>query len=191
MDHLHLRRSVAAAPAPGTRPLSLPANLGFEEGKPGSPPPGWFFAPPPDGRRLQAELTGERPKEGKQCAVLPAIPPGELSDSWFPNLMQAVDPAPELTPAMREQKALSLMLHGTPDSGGMRGLGQAQRTLSLKRVENRLEFPENRPPKLHELKPGVLYVDLTRLRDQDFKDALPRLAKGKDEQLEKALALLR
>ncbi|RPJ25882.1 MAG: peptidase S41, partial [Planctomycetaceae bacterium] len=36
-----------------------------------------------------------------------------------------------------------------------------------------------RPPKLHEIKPGIWYVDITRLTDAEFDAALPNLAKAK------------
>jgi hypothetical protein len=41
------------------------------------------------------------------------------------------------------------------------------------------EMDTRRPPKLHEIKPGIFYVDITRLNDKDFEKALPDLAKAK------------
>ncbi|HMW01889.1 MAG TPA: S41 family peptidase [Acidobacteriota bacterium] len=38
---------------------------------------------------------------------------------------------------------------------------------------------ETRPPKLHELKPGIFYIDVERITDDDFQQALPQLIQAK------------
>jgi C-terminal processing protease CtpA/Prc len=54
-----------------------------------------------------------------------------------------------------------------------------RRTVTVRRSHPGLEVTEPRPPKVHEVKPGILYVDLDRITDADFQKALPRLAKAK------------
>jgi C-terminal processing protease CtpA/Prc len=50
-------------------------------------------------------------------------------------------------------------------------------------VRHSMQFPasvtEARPEKIAELKPGLFYVDLTRILDDDFKGALDRLSQAK------------
>jgi C-terminal processing protease CtpA/Prc len=41
------------------------------------------------------------------------------------------------------------------------------------------DLTESRPAKVAEIKPGVMYVDLDRITDKDFQDAVPRLQKAK------------
>jgi Peptidase family S41 len=37
---------------------------------------------------------------------------------------------------------------------------------------------EPRPPKIHEIEPGIVYVDFARIDDRDFRAALPRMEKA-------------
>jgi C-terminal processing protease CtpA/Prc len=46
-------------------------------------------------------------------------------------------------------------------------------------IRSRSQMDTKRPPKLHEIKPGIFYADITRLDDKDFETALPELAKAK------------
>jgi hypothetical protein len=58
-------------------------------------------------------------------------------------------------------------------------------TVTLQRVASARSGPrgpnlrEHRLPKVHEVEPGVWYVDLDRVSEADFRAALPRLSKGK------------
>jgi len=59
-----------------------------------------------------------------------------------------------------------------------RGSDGEVRTVTVARSEKAVAFDPERPPELHEIKPGVFYVDLTRLSHEDFEAALPKLAKA-------------
>ncbi len=61
----------------------------------------------------------------------------------------------------------------------VRGPNATVREVTLARVDppSTLSFP--RPPKVHEIRPGVVYVDITRLTDTEFKESLPSLAQAK------------
>ena len=52
------------------------------------------------------------------------------------------------------------------------------RTVTLRRGAQGQTLQETRPPKIDELKPGVFYIDLGRIKDEDFQAALPRLEKA-------------
>jgi C-terminal processing protease CtpA/Prc len=54
------------------------------------------------------------------------------------------------------------------------------RSVTLKRNTEIQTLRGMRPPKLHELRPGIFYVDLDQIKDEEFKEALPKLegAKG-------------
>lgn len=58
----------------------------------------------------------------------------------------------------------------------VRGADGLVRKLTVRRSKK--EMVNNRPPKLHEIKPGVFYVDVTRLTQDEFDAALPELAKA-------------
>lgn len=53
------------------------------------------------------------------------------------------------------------------------------RTVSLERVPYEKMPEEPRPGKITEVRPGIWYVDLGRISDEDFKAALPQLAGAK------------
>jgi len=53
------------------------------------------------------------------------------------------------------------------------------RTVTLARSGTPPPNDRKRPPKLHEIRPGVFYVDVTRLSQQEFDEALPRLTQAK------------
>ena len=50
-----------------------------------------------------------------------------------------------------------------------------RRTLTLRRTIPTKSLVERRPPKIGEIRPGIMYVDLDRITDDDFQTALPRL----------------
>jgi C-terminal processing protease CtpA/Prc len=51
--------------------------------------------------------------------------------------------------------------------------------VSVPRQKHHLASEETRPPKVHELKPGIWYVDMDRITDDDFKAALSDLERAK------------
>jgi C-terminal processing protease CtpA/Prc len=52
------------------------------------------------------------------------------------------------------------------------------RTVRLRRAPRGEPLAEPRPPKIREIEPGILYVDIGRIDDRDFREALPRLEKA-------------
>jgi C-terminal processing protease CtpA/Prc len=53
-----------------------------------------------------------------------------------------------------------------------------RRTVTLDCTARVGELREPRPPKVQELEPGIFYVDLDRITDEDFSRAVPLLAKA-------------
>lgn len=60
----------AALPMPETIPTRKATNLGFEEGEPGMPPPGWSIGSTGGGRGFTAQTETGDPKEGGRCLKL-------------------------------------------------------------------------------------------------------------------------
>ncbi|HYC91094.1 MAG TPA: S41 family peptidase [Thermoanaerobaculia bacterium] len=58
----------------------------------------------------------------------------------------------------------------------IRNADGSTRTVTLTRAARTEPLREKRPEMVAELKPGILYVDLDRLKDPDFEAALPKLA---------------
>jgi C-terminal processing protease CtpA/Prc len=61
----------------------------------------------------------------------------------------------------------------------VRGADDTVHAVTIARSGSLSPLDLKRPPKLHEIRPGVFYVDVTRLSDQEFNEALPRLAQAK------------
>jgi hypothetical protein len=53
------------------------------------------------------------------------------------------------------------------------------KSVKLKRNVEFDKISEVRPPKTAELKPGIFYLDLDRIKDEDFKPMLPQLEKAR------------
>lgn len=85
------------------------------------------------------------------------------------------------TPQWRRVGALNRLRFGAEGSElklDLRSPGAQPRSLTIKRVLlPRLEEP--RPPKVHELEPGIFYLDLTRMEGPDWTAALPRVTNAK------------
>jgi hypothetical protein len=83
--------AVAQEPKPKAAPATpqAPVNLGFEEGKLGKVPAGWFFPPicADDGYKLA--ISEEKPFAGKRCAVLSRT--ADTDAAAFGNILQSVD----------------------------------------------------------------------------------------------------
>jgi C-terminal processing protease CtpA/Prc len=90
---------------------------------------------------------------------------------------------PGSTPQCVRYRALSYLLTRGPrdkvrlelepvDSPGVR------RSATLDCTARAGELREPRPEKVHELEPGIFYLDLDRITDEDFSRALPSLAKA-------------
>jgi len=65
-----INRTHAALPVSEAIPTRKATNLGFEEGEPGMPPPGWFIASTAGVRGFTAQTETGDPKEGARCLKL-------------------------------------------------------------------------------------------------------------------------
>ncbi|HJV88982.1 MAG TPA: erythromycin esterase family protein [Holophagaceae bacterium] len=87
------------APAPAATLNATPTNLGFEEGAPGTLPPGWFLADRLVEDGFRGEWTGEAVQEGKGAFHL-FHSTGDSALGWA-TAMQSVDPTPYLGKRVR------------------------------------------------------------------------------------------
>ena len=82
------------------------------------------------------------------------------------------------TSQWRRYRALRELAVGEPDSEMnleiQSGAGQP-RTVAVRRTLGNGPLKEPRPPKVTEIKSGIVYVDLDRVTDQDLKAAIPQL----------------
>lgn len=86
------------------------------------------------------------------------------------------------TPQWRRFVALLELGAGSPNEKVelvLEPMEGARRTVTLARVPFNLKPDEPRPEKIAELRPGIWYLDLDRISDDDFKAALPRLAEAR------------
>jgi C-terminal processing protease CtpA/Prc len=88
------------------------------------------------------------------------------------------------TPQWRRYRAVQTLGLGGPGSVrlAIEHPGGAAATVTLERSLPTFgpgALEEKRPEKIADLAPGILYVDLTRISDDDWKGALDRLAKAK------------
>lgn len=86
------------------------------------------------------------------------------------------------TPQWRRCRALGRLSAG--QEGGevlleVEGQAGASREVTLRRTVQVGELQEPRPAKIAELRPGIIYVDLDRITDDDFREALGRLERAK------------
>ncbi|MBI3406834.1 MAG: hypothetical protein HY040_00575, partial [Planctomycetes bacterium] len=85
------------------------------------------------------------------------------------------------TPQYRRYVALAELALGVKDSAlKLEILSPAGQTreVKLRRTVPFTEFQEKRPEKIAELKPGVMYVDIDRITDAEFRAARPKLAEA-------------
>jgi C-terminal processing protease CtpA/Prc len=69
--------------------------------------------------------------------------------------------------------------HGTEAVLEVEDANGGLRRVSLRRSGGYADPARKRPPMVHEIKLGTWYVDITRISDADFKEALPRLEKAR------------
>jgi C-terminal processing protease CtpA/Prc len=86
------------------------------------------------------------------------------------------------TPQWRRAAALLVFLSDGPKDSEMKLEVQDEkgqrRSVTLRRSVEGASLFENRPAKIAELRPGIYYVALDRINDEDFKKALPELEKA-------------
>jgi C-terminal processing protease CtpA/Prc len=86
------------------------------------------------------------------------------------------------TPQWRRYNASVLLADGAKDSQlelEVQDAKEQVRTVTLRRTVESQSLSEARPPKISELKPGIFYVNLDRITDEDFQAALPQLEKAR------------
>ncbi len=81
------------------------------------------------------------------------------------------------TPGWRRYKAVFELSTGVPESPVSLKVQGAAQPVTLRRTKDLRTFSQEfLPPTLHEIKPGIVYLDLIRARsEKDFLEALPRL----------------
>lgn len=85
------------------------------------------------------------------------------------------------TPQWRRYVALVVLPTGSKDSEMKLDVEDAkgeQRAVILHRSVETTTITETRPAKIAELRPGIYYVALDRIKDEDFQNALPQLEKA-------------
>jgi len=85
------------------------------------------------------------------------------------------------TPQWRRFLALESLRSGSKDSEvrlQVQSPGSQARSVVVRRSVEVDSLTESRPPKIKELKPGIYYLDLDRIKDEDFDAALPQLEKA-------------
>ncbi|MEK6282727.1 MAG: S41 family peptidase [Acidobacteriota bacterium] len=86
------------------------------------------------------------------------------------------------TPQWRRHVALRKLRGGAKDSElklDVQPLTGTPRTVVLRRDSESLVFAEMRPPPVNEIKPGIYYLDLDRIKDEDFQTVLPKLEQAR------------
>jgi hypothetical protein len=116
----------------------------------------------------------ENVEKGDVIESIDGVPAKEA----FAKLSSEVSAA---TPQRRKQVAFRFGwgLLSQPAKMEIRGGDDQVRTVSVPRRNQRISFDSDRPPKLHEIRPGVYYVDITRTSHEEFEAALAALAKAK------------
>lgn len=85
------------------------------------------------------------------------------------------------TPQWRRYSAMFWLAIGAKDSElrlDVQGEDGQTRPVVLRRTVETQNLNETRPPKISELKSGIFYVALDRIKDEDFQAALPQLEKA-------------
>lgn len=121
----------AASPGPVAAPplAAAPVNLDFEQGELGQMPAGWTMTAASERAGFGADLTDERPYQGKTCAVVRGISYGKAPGTA--TLMQSFDAA-----AYRGQRVRFRAAVRTDDS-------RAQLWLAVERLDHRPSFVDN------------------------------------------------
>lgn len=86
------------------------------------------------------------------------------------------------TPQWRRWRALQeLARHKAGERAALeiQDAGGETRSVTLAAVSPAQEPREPRPPKVHEMRPSIVYVDLDRIDDEDFARALPELEQAR------------
>ena len=86
------------------------------------------------------------------------------------------------TPQWRRYRGLASLAAGEPHEPvamEVEGHTGKVRSVSLKRSATPMDSHEPRPPQISEVEPGIMYLDIDRITDADFLEALPRLEQAR------------
>jgi C-terminal processing protease CtpA/Prc len=86
------------------------------------------------------------------------------------------------TPQWRRYRSVSSLAYGAKDSEltlEVKNESGEVRSVVLRRTVEPQNVTETRPPKISEIKPGIFYLALDRIKDEDFQAALPQLENAK------------
>lgn len=147
------------------------------------PAPNWFAAVP----IAWTVVDGQLVVTSADPAGAPGIRAGEIVESIDGRpAAAAIDAAQSFissaTPQWSRYRALVEIRLGPPDSQAtlvVRSADGVRRTVIVKRSATAYAFDDARPGKIAEVKPGVYYVDVSRITDEDFTGALPALEKAR------------
>jgi len=95
-------------------------------------------------------------------------------------LAEAEEISSGATPQWRRYVAMDRLLNQNSEiTLEVQTQGAETKSVKLKRNVEFDKINEVRPPKTAELKPGIFYLDLDRIKDEDFKPMLPQLEKAR------------
>ena len=106
----------------------------------------------------------------------------KIQDRTVANQVEALRPTlAAATPQHRRFRLLDALSRGAVDEAVRLEVEDAAGTRRIVTV-NRIRRPaprEARPPEIHEIRPGIWYVDLDRVTTQEFNTAVDRLARAR------------
>ncbi|MBI4850334.1 MAG: hypothetical protein HY819_00770 [Acidobacteria bacterium] len=143
-----------------------------------------FFAPPVlcdwiEEKLVITDLEPNKDTQGLQAGDIIISVDGKASKELLAE-KEAMISSP--TPQWKRFNALRSILSGKESSQvtlEVQTINKEKKTISLKRTDNFYLIKEQRPEKVAEVKPGIFYLDIDRITDADFTQALPKLEKAK------------
>ncbi len=147
------------------------------------PAPNWFAAVPVSWTLIDDQL------------VVTAVDPSAAGGIVAGDVVESIDGQPvraaiddaqshisSATAQWSRHRALTEIRLGPPDSQAslvVRSADGSRRTVVVKRSATEFALDSPRPAKIAEVKPGVYYIDVGRITDDDFTQALPALEKAR------------
>ncbi len=124
-------------------------------------------------------LQGQGPDEGVHRGTVVREIDGRPAAQALGDAERSISAA---TPQWARRNALRKIALGAPGSETTLEVEDADgraRRVSLRHPSGYEPVAEARPPKIHEVRPGIYYVDIDRVSDADFREALPKLEKAR------------
>jgi C-terminal processing protease CtpA/Prc len=139
----------------------------------GSPPLAWDWI---EGRLVVTQV-GDGVKDVKPGDIVRTID-GRPAVEALAEVEALISAA---TPQWRRHIGLQRLARGAVDSPvvvEVEGADRVPRTVRLRRIPTAQVPQEARPPKVHEVRKGIYYVDVGQIDDDDFRRALPDLERA-------------